>query len=153
MEEISRPTKTMRSSTEQVMSIMPTAPKQSEGEVLAGVGGVAFKVVERAEEGDEDNGADDVVEEDGEGVDLDGVRRRRGACRSESWYQLARASGDGAGMAIQPRGLRLEPRAEAGLGQHDEDAGEGEDEFGQEGEDVRGHYFVASVRGISVGFV
>src|ERR1700761_5912581 len=28
MEEISRPTKTMRSSTEQVISIMPTAPKR-----------------------------------------------------------------------------------------------------------------------------
>ena len=51
--------KTMRSSTEQVMNIMPTAPKRDEGEVLAGVGGGTFEVVEGAEQGDEDDGCDE----------------------------------------------------------------------------------------------
>ena len=81
----------MRSSTEQVMSIMPTAPKSERAKVLAGVGGVALKEVERSEEGDEDDSGDDEVEEDGEGVDLDGSRE--GGDAPEGELVPARASG------------------------------------------------------------
>ena len=42
-------------------------------------------------------------------------------------------------MASQPRGLRDAGGLEAGLGEHDEDAGEGEDVLGEQGEDVGGH--------------
>ena len=39
-------------------------------------------------------------------------------------------------MASQPSGLREAGGWEEGLGEHDEDADEGEDDLGQEGEDV-----------------
>ena len=57
-----------------------------------------------------------------------------------SWYQLARmaaaAPSDGEPAERLARGLR---RGEHGLGEHDRDAEDGEDELGQQGEDVRGH--------------
>ena len=39
-------------------------------------------------------------------------------------------------MAIQPRGLRELAGLRQRLGEHDEDAGEGEDVLGQQGDDV-----------------
>ena len=87
MEEISRPTKTMRSSVEQVMSIMPTAPKRDEGEVLAGVSVGAVEEVQRAEKGDDDDGGDEEMEEDGEGVDLEGAGEGGDAERGRCWVQ------------------------------------------------------------------
>ena len=114
--------------------------EEDEGEVLAGVAGVAFEVVERAEQGDEDDGGDEQVEEDGEGVDLDGAGEGVQACRrlgaGTSWR---RRRATVPRMASQPSGLRLAGGLEAGLGQHDENAGEGEDVLGQQGENVGGH--------------
>src|SRR5216683_2125030 len=109
--------------------------EEGEGEVLAGVGGVALEVVERAEEGGEDDRGDKDVEETREGVDLDGVVEGvEGAelelvpagesccCCAYDGEPAERLAGVGGGQE--------------GLGQHDEDAGEGEDVLGEEGEDV-----------------
>ena len=51
--------KTMRSSTEAAMNIMPTAAEEDEREVFAAVVEGAFEVVEGAEEADEDDGGDE----------------------------------------------------------------------------------------------
>ena len=51
--------------------------EEHERVVLAGVRvGRAFEVVERGEQGDEDDGRDEQVEEDGEGIDLHGAVER-----------------------------------------------------------------------------
>ena len=117
---------------------MPTAAKSDEGEVLAGVGCVALEVVERAEEGDEDDGGDEDVEEDREGVDLDGSREGAGGAEAEL-EPAGDAGGDGGEDREPAEGLAGGAGLEDGLGEHDEDAGEGEDEFGEEGEEIGGH--------------
>ena len=143
MEEISRPMKTISSSTEQVMSIMPTAPKRTRAKYSpAWVTSGPVEVVERAEQRDEDDGGDEEMEEDGEGVDLDGaVEGGDGAVASMSGAgtRLATPAASGAEDGEPAEGLAGVAGGEEGLGQHDEDAGDGEDEFGEEGEDVGGH--------------
>ena len=52
---------------------MPTAPKRMRAKYSPVIVGVLLEVVERAEESDETRSADEQVEEDGEGVDLDGA--------------------------------------------------------------------------------
>ncbi len=79
--------------------------EEDEGEVLAGVGGVAFEVVERAEQGDQGDGGDEQVEEDAEGVDLDGAAEGGEWCRGASWYQLAAAAASGAEDGEPAEGL------------------------------------------------
>jgi len=109
--------------------------KENESEVLAGVGGVAFEVVERPEEGGEDDGGDEHVEERGEGVGLDGVGK--GVEGAELKLIVAGEAGDGGtGDGDPAEGLAGAAGLETGLGQHDENTGEGEDVFGEEGEDV-----------------
>ena len=86
------------------------------------------------------------VEEDGEGVDLDGVGE--GVERAEmNLIPAGDQSADGAGDGDPAERLAAGAGRKAGLGQHDEDAGEGEDEFGKEGQDVSGHLLL----GLSVG--
>ena len=58
--------------------------EEDEGEVLACVGCVAVEVVERAEQRGNDDGADEQVEEDAEGVDLDGAGEGGERCRGEA---------------------------------------------------------------------
>ena len=131
MEEISRPMKTMQQLDRAGHEHHADGAEEDEGVVLAGVGGVAFEVVERAEQRGDDDGGDEQVEEDAEGVDLDvaaeggvwavmklivaGEHRRR---RSEDGEP---AEGLAAGAGLEHR-----------LDEHDEDAGDGEDVLGRE---------------------
>ncbi len=75
------------------------------------------------------------MEEDREGVDLDGAEE--GVDSAELELVGAReASGSGSGDGDPAEGLAGVGGLETGLDQHDEDAGEGKDDLGEEGEDV-----------------
>ncbi len=78
--------------------------EEEEGEVLAGVVGVAFEVVERAEQGDKDDGCDEEVEEDGEGVDLDGAEEGVDGSKAEL-IPAGEAGGEGAEDGEPAEGL------------------------------------------------
>ena len=116
---------------------MPTAAEAEESEVLACVAGVALEVVERLEEGDEKDCADDVMEENRERVDLDGVGEGVNRNAEGDLIRACDERGDGAGDGDPAQRLAAGGGLEARLGQHDEHAGEGEDELGKECEDVR----------------
>ena len=71
IEEISRPMKTSSSSTAEVMSSMPTAPKRMRAKNSPRSCGVRRHGVERDEQRSENDAADEDVEEDAEGIGLD----------------------------------------------------------------------------------
>ena len=103
-----------------------------EGEVLPGVSGVAVEVVERAEQGDEDDGGYEQMEEDGEGVDLDGA----GEGEEGAEMKLpdgGQAGGKGAEDGEPAQGLAAGTGGEDGFEQHDGYAGQGEEVLGEEG--------------------
>ena len=104
--------------------------------VLALMMGVLGQSVEREQEGDENDAADEDVEEDGEGAGFDGASRSRclragkaarGWPRGRSWFRWRRPSRAG-GAAM--RG------GSDGVDEHDGDAGEREDDLGEDAVDV-----------------
>ena len=112
--------------------------EEREGEVLACVGGGAFKEVERAQQRDENDGCDEELEEDGEGVHLDGAGEGCDGPESEL-VQACGPRGERSEDGEPAEGLAGLDGVDYGLGEHDEDADCGEDDLGQEGEEVGGH--------------
>ena len=105
--------------------------------------GVAFEVVQRTQQGAENDRDDQQVEVYREGIDLDGaVERVKG-----SRFDVAELND--AGIACGERGEDRQPaqkftraaRLQAGLRDHDEHAANGKDDLGQQRQKIWGHYF------------
>ncbi len=122
--------------------------------LLRVIRGGSGEVVERGEEGDEDDGGDEEVEEDGEGGDFEGVREGVDDAVRAEVVELeggGRGRSEGAKNGEPAEGLAGGVRSEAGFGHHDNDAGDGEDELGKQGEGIGGHLVAGSLVGRGCG--
>ena len=83
------------------------------------------------------------MEEDGEGIDLDGVREGEDGAFVQIYgdvLEVARGSGEDGGEDGEPaEWFAGFARREERLGEHDEHAGDGEDDFREQGQGVGVH--------------
>ena len=102
---------------------------------LALVMAVVGQGVEREQKGDENDAADEDVEEDGEGAGFDGAEEA-GSLRQRKLPEAGPES-EGGSDGSDPAERTARPCGrERGVDQHDGDAGEGEDDLGEDAEDV-----------------